>query len=139
VVVKAVGVYDEVYVEAIWLVDNERVFAVAAVSDVELFTNVLQGENVRDSFDVKPNVAVVCNAGLHFGGQSVTIAMDGHGLVHLLYTGDKLAVAEEINRRLVVEENHAVEIHRSRDRSCAESEIEELVLGLPSFSDLAIG
>jgi hypothetical protein len=121
VVVKAAGVHVKVYVDAIRLVDDERAFLVAVVSDVTLFTDVLQGENICDGFGVKPNVAIVCNVGLHFGGNSPTIPMDGHGLVSLPYTGDKLAVAEEINRRLVVEENHVAEIHRSRDRSRAES------------------
>jgi hypothetical protein len=129
--VKVIGLHGKVCVDAIWLVDDERAFAVAVVSDVELFTDVFQGENVRDGFGVKPNVAVVCNVRLYLGGQSATIAMDGHGLIRgLPYTGDKLAVAEEINCRLAVEENHVAEIHRSRDRSCAESEIEKLVLGL---------
>jgi hypothetical protein len=37
VVVKAVGVHDEVYVDAVWLVEDERAFAVAVISEVELF------------------------------------------------------------------------------------------------------
>jgi hypothetical protein len=59
VVVKAIGVHTKVYVDTVRLVDFKGAFAMAVVSDMEFFTDILERENVGDGFGVKPNVAVL--------------------------------------------------------------------------------
>jgi hypothetical protein len=66
VIVKAIGVHLEMYIDTVWLVDYEKAFAMAVVGDMEFFMDILEGENVSDGFGVKPNVTVVGDVCLHF-------------------------------------------------------------------------
>ena len=56
VTVQSIGAHDKARVQSAWLVRNKgTIIAVAAVmSDVEIFTHVLEGKDVRDGVCVKP-------------------------------------------------------------------------------------
>ena len=72
-VVKSIGVHDKVYVDAVWLVHNKSILAVAAViGDMEFVTNFLQGKDYGDCVGIKPNITVLFDMSLHIGGESST-------------------------------------------------------------------
>ena len=61
--------HNKAHVGSVRLVHNKGTIAVAAVvSDMELFTNVLQGKDVRDGVCIKPNVSMILDMSLHIGG-----------------------------------------------------------------------
>jgi hypothetical protein len=103
-------------------VDYEGAITIGVVGDSELLLDVLQGEYVGDGFRMEPYLAIVPNMGLHIGGKIATVAVDSHAVSGLPDTGNKLAVAKQVNRALVVEKDHLSEIggkERGTDKSKA--------------------
>ena len=108
--------HDKVYLDSVRLVHIKSTFAIAAVAGhMECVKNVLQRKKFGDSVrSIKANVSVVLDMSLHVGGESSTISMNSHRFfVCFLYSRGELAFAEQINRELIIKEEHGAEIDGS--------------------------
>ena len=75
-VVEAIGVRNEVHINAVGLVDDKSAITFRVISDLELGFNILQREYVCDCVGMKPDITVVLDMGLLVGGEIATITVD---------------------------------------------------------------
>ena len=73
VVMQSIGMHDKVYIDAIGLVNNKSTVSMTIISDMELLTYVLEGQNFGDSIGIEPIIAVVGHMSFLGGCQCSTI------------------------------------------------------------------